>query len=153
VLRHDGADRVALAVVGLLAEQDEVRRFARQRLGERVAGRRDVGAGEGVVGEVHRAVGAERDGLVQGPQGRLGSHRHRDDLVDLDRAALADLHRGLDRVGVVRVQVLLAAAVHAPAGRIDPLLHRGVRDLFDEDTDLHVQASCGKRTVGMLPVD
>ena len=46
MLGHDGADRVALAVIGLLAEQDEVRALALERLGQRVAGRGDVGAGQ-----------------------------------------------------------------------------------------------------------
>ena len=66
VVGHDRADRVALAVVRLLAEQDQVGRLGLEHLREGVARRADVGAGESVVGEVHRAVGAERDGLVQG---------------------------------------------------------------------------------------
>ena len=65
----DGADRVALAVVGLLAEQDQVRALGLEHLGQRVAGGADVGAGERVVGEVDRAVGAERDRLVQRADG------------------------------------------------------------------------------------
>jgi hypothetical protein len=63
---------------------------------------------------VHRAVGAERDGLVQRAHGALRAHRHGDDLLDLDRAALLDLHGGLDGVRVEGVEVLLAAAVQAP---------------------------------------
>ena len=114
---HDGADRVALAVVGLLAEQDEVGRLGLERLGQRVARAVDVGAGERLVGEVQRAVGAERDGLVQRAHRGLRAHRHRDDLVDLDRAALLELHGGLDGVRVERVQVLLTAAVEAPRAR------------------------------------
>jgi hypothetical protein len=35
------------------------------------------------------------------------AHRHGHDLVDLDSAALADLHRRFDGVGVVRIEVLL----------------------------------------------
>ena len=110
---HDGADRVALAVVGLLAEQHEVGRLALERLRQRVARRGHVGARERVVGQVHGAVGAERDRLVQRAHRARRAHRDGDDLVDLDGPALADLHRRLDRVRVVRVQVLLAAAVHA----------------------------------------
>ena len=86
---HDGADRVALAVVGLLAEQHQVGALGLEHLGQRVAGRGDVGAGERVVGQVHRAVGAERHRLVQRAHGGLGAHRHGDDLVDLDGSALA----------------------------------------------------------------
>ena len=103
----DGADRVALAVIGLLAEQDEVGLLLLQRLRERVAGGGDVGAGERLVAQVHRAVGAERDGLVEGARRALGAHRHRHDLLDRDRSALADLHRSLDHMRVIRVQVLL----------------------------------------------
>ena len=41
-----GADRVALAVVRLLAEQDQVGLLGLERLGERVAGGADVGSGQ-----------------------------------------------------------------------------------------------------------
>ena len=151
VLGHDRADRVALAVVGLLAQEHQIGALALERLGERVAGGGHVGAGQRRVGQVHRAVGAQRHGLVQRADGGLGPHRHRDDLLDLDGAALLDLHGGLDGVGVVGVEVLLPAAVHATRRRVDPLLHGGVWHLFDEDTDLHLTASSGKRTFGILP--
>ena len=111
VVGDDGADRVALAVVGLLAEQDEVGLLGLEHLGERVAGRADVGSLERRVGQVNRAVGAERDRLVQRAHRGLGSHRHRDDLVHLGVVALANLHRGLDAMGIERVEVLLAGAV------------------------------------------
>ena len=61
----DGADRVALAVIRLLAQQDQVGRLGLEHLREGVARRADVGSGERVVAEVHGAVGAEGDGLVQ----------------------------------------------------------------------------------------
>ena len=51
----------------------------------------------------------------------------------------ATLHRRLDGVGVERVQVLLAAAVEAPRRGVDALLHRSVRDFFDQDADLQVR--------------
>ena len=111
VVGDDGADRVALAVVGLLAQQDQVRALGLEHLRQRVAGGADVGAGERVVGEVHRAVGAERHRLVQRAHGGVGAHRHRDDLLDRDGAALLDLHGGLDGVGVEGVEVFLAATV------------------------------------------
>ena len=140
----DGADRVALAVVRLLAQQDQVGRLGLEHLRERVAGRVDVGALEGGVGQVDRAVGAERDGLVERADGALGAHRHRDDLLDLGLAAFADLHRGLDAVGVEGVQVLLAGAIQTLGARVDPLLDRRVRNLLDKTTDLQVGASLGK---------
>ena len=79
----DRADRVALAVVRLLAEQDQVGLLGLEHLGERVAGGADVGALERGVGQVDRAVGAERDRLVQRAHRALGAHRHGDDLLDL----------------------------------------------------------------------
>ncbi len=114
VLGDDRTDRVALAVVGLLSEQDQVGALALERLRERVPGGGHVRTGQDRVRQVDRAVGAERDGLVQRPHGAVGSHRHRHDLLHGSDSALADLHRGLDRVGVVGVEVLLAAAVHPP---------------------------------------
>ena len=113
VVGHDGADRVALAVVGLLAEQDEVGALLLERLGQRVARGGDVGAGDGLVAEVDGAVDAERDRLADRAVGGLGAHRHGDDLVDGHGARLLDPHGLFDGVRVVRVEVLLAAAVHA----------------------------------------
>jgi hypothetical protein len=47
-------------------------------------------------------------------------------------------------VGVERVEVLLARAVE-PLGRgVDPLLHCGIRNLFDETADLQVHPSFGE---------
>ena len=112
----DGADRVALAVIRLLAQEDQVGRLGLEHLREGVAGRADVRAFEGGVGEMDRAVGAERDCLVQGANGALGAHRHRDDLVDIDHAAFADLHRSFDAVRVERIQVLLAGTVQTLGG-------------------------------------
>ena len=138
MLGHDRADRVALAVVGLLAQQHEIGALALERLGERVAGGGHVRAGELGVGQVHGAVRAERDCLVQSAHCAVGAHRHRDDLLDRHAAALSDLHRRLDRVRVVRVEVLLAAAVHAPRRRVDPLLDGGVWNLLHQDAYLHL---------------
>jgi hypothetical protein len=135
VVGDDGADRVALAVVGLLPQQHEVGLLGGQGLGQRVAGGGYVGAGQRPVGQVDRAVGAERDGLVEGADGALRPHRHRDDLVHVDGAALLDLHGGLDGVGVERVEVLLTAPVQAPRRGIDALLDGSVRDLFDQDAN------------------
>src|SRR4051794_12498745 len=44
VVGDDGADRVALAVIGLLAQQDQVGALGLENLRQRVAGRADVGA-------------------------------------------------------------------------------------------------------------
>ncbi len=137
MLGDDGANRVALAVVGLLAEQHKVGALALERLRERVAGGGHVGARDRGVGEVHRAVGAERDRLVQRAHGALGAHRDGDDLIHRDGAALFDLHGGLDGVGVVGVEVLLPAAVHAPRRGVDALLDGGVRNLLNQDANLH----------------
>src|SRR5881392_3605614 len=63
VLGHDGADRVALAVVGLLAQEHEIGALALERLSQRVAGGGHVGAGQRGVGQVHRAIGAQRHRL------------------------------------------------------------------------------------------
>src|ERR1700704_3827958 len=88
-----------------------------------------------------RAVGAERHGLVQGAHGAFRAHRHGDDLLDCNRAALLDLHRRLDGVRVIRVEVLLPAAVHAPCRGIDFLLDGGVRNLLHQHAYLHSSAT------------
>src|SRR5262249_61107951 len=75
--------------------------------------------------------------VERGPGG-LGAHRHGDDLLDLGRAAFADLHRSLDRVRVVRVEVLLTRAIEPAGRRIDPLLDGCVGHLLDEDANLQV---------------
>ena len=69
-----------------------------------------------------------------------------DGSLDLDGTALLDVHGGFDGVRVVRIEVLLPAAVEAARGRVDPLGDRCVRDLLDEDTDLH-GVSLGERKV------
>jgi hypothetical protein len=92
---------------------------------------------------VDRAVGAERDRLVQRAHGAVGAHRHGDDLLDGDRAALFDLHRRLDGVRVIGVEVLLPAAVHAPRRGVELLLDGGVRDLLHQDAYLHSGNSLG----------
>ena len=137
---HDGADRVALAVIGLLAEQHQVGALGLQHLGERVAGGVHVRARQRIVGEMDGAVGAEGDGLVEGADGAVRAHRHGDDLLDVG-ATLLHLHGGLEGVGVEGVEVLLARAVQALGLRIDPLVYGGVRDLFDEHCDLQVGSS------------
>src|SRR4051812_177355 len=91
-----------------------------------------------------RAVGAESDGLVERAHGAVRAHGDRDDLVDLGVAAFADLHGGLDAVRVEWIQVLLAGAIEPLRVRIDPLLDGGVRNLFDEATDLQLRASLGR---------
>src|SRR5262249_55598456 len=60
---------------------------------------------------------------------------------DRDRAALLDLHGGLDGVGIEGVEVFLAAAVQAHRLGVDSLLDGGVRYLLDQDADLQVRAS------------
>src|SRR5437763_1648182 len=83
VIGDDRADRVALAVVRLLAQQHQVGLLALEHLRERVARGGDVRAGEALVGQVDRAVRAERNGLVKRAEGALRSHRDGDDLVDV----------------------------------------------------------------------
>jgi hypothetical protein len=144
VVGDDRADRVALAVVRLLPEQDEVRALCLQDPGQRVAGGADVGALERRVGQVDGAVGAERHRLVQGADGAFGPHGDRHDLLHVGVAALADLHRGLDPMCVERVQVLLAGAVEALRLRVDALLDRRVGNLLDEAADLQL----GKPSLG-----
>ena len=54
------------------------------------------------------------------------------------RCALDGSADRLDRVGVVRVEVLLPAAVHAPRRRVEPLLDGSVRDLLHKHAYLHI---------------
>src|SRR6185369_5007301 len=71
----------------------------------------------------------------------------------LDGATLLDLHRRLDGVRVIRVEVLLTAAIQTTRARVDALLDGGVRDFLDQHGDLHgVSASSGERTIGMVPL-
>ena len=154
VVGDHGADRVALAVVGLLAEQHQIGLLGLERLGERVAGRADVRAGQRL----------RRSG---GPSGRRPSAtalcraRTADSgpmvtatISSTSTAALSDLHRRLDAVGVEGVEVLLARAVEPHRRGVDPLLHGGVRNLFHETADLQVRPSfgalSGKRAAGNL---
>jgi hypothetical protein len=106
-----------------------------------------------VVGQLHRAVGAEGDGLVQGTDGGFGTHGHRDDLLDRDRPTLLDLHRSLEGVRVEGVEVFLTAAVETHRAGIDALLYSGVRYLLDQDADLQVKPPwgtvLGKRAPGL----
>src|SRR5947208_2855387 len=103
----------------------------------------DFRLGERVVGEVHRAVSAERDSLVQSADGGARPHSHRYDLLDRDRATLLDLHRRLEGMRVEGVEIFLAATVQPHRVRIDALLNGGVRYLLDQDADLQDKASLG----------
>jgi len=95
----------------------------------------------------------ERDGLVQRTDRGLRAHGDGDDLVDRDGATLLDLHGRLDGVRVIRVEVLLTAAIQTTRGGVDALLDGGVRDFLDQHGDLHgVSASSGERTIGMVPL-
>jgi len=80
---------------------------------------------------------------VQGAHGAVRPHGHGDDLVDVHLAALLDLHRRFDRVGIERVEVGLAGTVDSHRVGVDALGNRGVRNLFDQDADLQVNASLG----------
>jgi hypothetical protein len=74
-----------------------------------------------------------------------------DDLVDLDRASLLELHRRLDGVRVERVEVLLPDAVQSPRRRVDALLDGGVRHLLHQDADLHLGSRSSNRPGGWMP--
>src|SRR2546421_3892540 len=102
---------------------------------------------------MQRPIGAQRNRLVEGSYRRLRPHRDGDDLLDLGRPALTDLHGGLDRVGVIGVEVLLSAPVEPAARGIDSLLDGGVRDLFDEDANLQLVPPNPMRTGALYPVD
>jgi hypothetical protein len=143
VVGDDRADRVALAVIGLLAQQDQVGTLRLEYFRQRVTGRADVRPEQRVVGEMHRAVGAEGDGLVQGANGGARAHGYGHDLLDRDRPTLLDLHGRLEGVGVEGVEVFLAAAVQSHRVRIDALLNGGVRDLLDQDADLQSSSLLG----------
>jgi hypothetical protein len=56
------------------------------------------------------------------------------------------LHRSLDRMRVVGVEVLLPGTLQTPRRRVDPLLDGGVRDLLHQDADLHFRASLEPNT-------
>jgi hypothetical protein len=72
MISDDRTDRVALAVIGLLTEQHQVRLLARQRRGQGASGRRDVRARQRAVAQMLGAVRPERDRLVQCAHRALG---------------------------------------------------------------------------------
>ena len=142
VVGHDGADRVALAVVRLLAEQHEVGRLRLEHLGERVAGG----------GHVRARRARRRSGA---PSGRRRAPRPCCSVRTALRGAIvtatisststAPPSRICMAASMAWVSnwfsVLLARAVEALGTRVHALLDCGVGHLFYEDADLHGNAS------------
>ena len=112
---HDGADRVALAVVRLLAEQDEVGRLLLQHLAPARSRWRATSepASASSVRWTERSAPSET-ALWSARTALSGPIVTATTSSTCDRAALLDLHGRLDGVRVEGVEVLLAAAVEAP---------------------------------------
>jgi hypothetical protein len=128
-----GRRRRAAAVRRLLAEQDEVGRFALDRRSERSARRHEVGARGRFVGNEQNAVGAHGQRLPQRLERPLRAER---DEHDLRRGVVAlDPQRLLDCIRVERVQRRFARPVEPLAPRVDPPGVLGHR--FRADDDLH----------------
>ena len=136
---HDGTDRVALAVVGLLSQEDDIRVLGLENLGKGQTGGADIRADEGVVGKVDRTVSTERDSLLKGALGRTGAHRDGDYFVNCKFAAFFELHGSLNGVGIEGIEVVLAATIEPHGAGVDALLYRGVWYLFHQDADLQVK--------------
>ena len=96
-----GPEHRAATVGGLLPEQDEVGRLPLEHGGEHAARRDQVGAGDRVVVDEHRTVGAHAQGGAQRLRRRRGAHR---DDHDLGVAAVLQAQRLFDRVLVGRVR-------------------------------------------------
>ena len=129
---EDGADRL----LPLLAEEDEIRLLARDRLREHACRGEQIGAGERVVGDEHGAVGAERERAAQRLGGALRTHRDDDDLAAARGVALAQPL--LDRVHVEGVERKLAGAVETLALRVEAPRRGGLGHLLHADSDLHI---------------
>jgi hypothetical protein len=67
VVGHDGTDRVALAVVGLLSQEDDIRVLGLENLGKGQTGGADIRADEGVVRSAPSATAAEGRWAEPGP--------------------------------------------------------------------------------------
>ncbi len=145
-----GTDLRRVAVDRLLAGEDDVGRAPgladlADRLGERVARRQSVGAGEETVGEQHRAIGAERERLAQRILGRRRTHGE-----DRHFAALlvAQPQRRFEREQIIGVDDRRHALAHDRVGdRMDADLRR-VRNLLDANDEVH--GASAAKTVGPL---
>ena len=139
----------AVGVAGLLAEEDDVGALALERLGERLARRDEVRAGEPFVGDVDGAVGADRERLSQRVGGALGAHEDGDDLA-LPTLVL-ELQPLLDRVRVELVQRAGDAPVEPKGLGIEALGSGGVRNLLHADGHFHGGDPIRSRSNGRLP--
>jgi hypothetical protein len=132
---HLGRHLPGLRVERLAPAEDEVdAALLLDRERERSRGAERVGEGEDAVGEVDRAVRAEREAFAERIRGLRRPHRHRDHLA----AGLpAQPHRGGDRVPVELVQLERDALTLEALRLLVELDRIAARHLLDEADDFH----------------
>ncbi len=134
-----GTDLSGFRVERVFAEQDQIEFFARQPNRECPRGRERVGAGEGAIFKVHRAVHSHRERVEQCGARLRRSHRHNGGLRSMTSFYL---DRERDRTQVVRADDVRSVALDGLRRRVEVGLF-DQRNLLDANGNLqHCDTPC-----------